>query len=121
MNNILADFIQIWHIDSFQKLRLVLFLQQHPNWWGTSQEFACQLHLGNVPLVEQIIRELRMVGLVDGVADRYKLRDNPDVNLSFQCLARAVEDPLERQAVLDRITVSEHSERYLEHAHELYR
>jgi hypothetical protein len=62
-----------------------------------------------------------MVGLVDGVADRYKLRDNPDVNLSFQCLARAVEDPLERQAVLDRITVSEHSERYLEHAHELYR
>lgn len=103
MNQPIAAFIRVKHIDSFQKLRLILFLHQHPELTGTCQEFAAQLYLGDMPLMEGLITDLNAAGLVDYVENRYKLNDNPDVSSSLQRLTKAYEDPLIRQSILDQV------------------
>ena len=65
MNTLLANFIQLKRIDSFQKLRLLLFIYQHPRVTGTSEEFAEWLYLADVLLLEKILTDLQMTGLVD--------------------------------------------------------
>jgi len=70
---------------------------------GTSQEFAERLYLGHTPLLEEIITDLHKVGLLDQVENCYKLHDEPDIRLCLQHLARAFEDPLVRQKILDEI------------------
>lgn len=60
MGDMVASFIRAKHIDSFQKLCFLLFLHQHPDLIGTSQEFAERLYLGDVQLLEEIITDLQM-------------------------------------------------------------
>ena len=64
MDHIVGDFIRAKRIDSVQKLYVLLFLYQHPKLIGTSQQLANQLYLGHLPLVEEILKDLREVGLV---------------------------------------------------------
>ena len=103
MSDMIASFIRIKHIDSFQKLCFLLFLHQYPELTGTSREFAERLYFGDVRLLEEIIADLQVVGLVDCVGNRYKLKDGPDVRSSLQYLTGAFEDPLTRQEILDQI------------------
>jgi hypothetical protein len=104
--NDLAKFIRSRHIDSFHKLRLLAFLHQHPETSWTSQEIAERLYLGDVPLLEGIIADLRSVGLVDCVANRCALHAEPAVRFCLQRLDELCEDPLTRQQILDRVTHS---------------
>ncbi|GAB4530070.1 MAG: hypothetical protein Kow0063_07750 [Anaerolineae bacterium] len=103
MNDI-TKFIRARHIDSFQKLRLLAFLYQHPESSWTSQEIAEKLCLGDVPLLERIMADLRSAGLVDCVGKSYTLHNEPGVRSSLQRLDEVCEDPLARQQILDQVT-----------------
>ena len=92
------------HVDSFQKLRLLLFLHHHPNLQGTSQELAERSFLGHTPFFEILITELNNAGLVEQIGNHYKLPDHPEVKLFLQGLARLFEDPLARQQILDQVS-----------------
>ncbi len=95
--------IQAMHIDSYQKLRFVLFLNQHPKIKGTSQEFAERLHLGNTLLLEEILADLQKAKLVDCVENCYSLHDEPNIRSTLRRLAQAFEEPLARQEILDQV------------------
>lgn len=99
-----AKFIQARHIDSFQKLHLLLFLYQHPKSSCTSQQIAEGLFLGDVPLLEEIINDLREAGLVDCFGNHCWLRDEPVIRSCIECLAAKYEHPLDRQRILDQVT-----------------
>jgi hypothetical protein len=103
MDDIVADHIQARHIDSFQKLHFLLFLHQHPGMTETSQQFAERLYLGYTPVWDEIITDLHRVGLLERVENCYKLRNEPEVQICLQNLARAFEDPLARQKILDQM------------------
>lgn len=119
--NDLVKFIRAKRIDSFQKLRLLDFLHRHPESSWTSQEIAERLYLGNMPLLEEIMADLRSAGLVDCVANRCILHNETEVRSCLQCLAEICEDPLARQQILDQVThrtfVTVH---YQEDIHESY-
>jgi hypothetical protein len=119
MNDVLAKFIRVKHIDSFQKLRLLIFLHQHPeSTWG-SQQIAEELYLDDVPLLEEIINDLREVGLVNCVGNRCRLRDEPTIRSCLECLAATYEDPLGRQQILGLITRdTSYAKRGQENTHE---
>jgi hypothetical protein len=102
MNDI-TKFIRARHIDSFQKLRLLAFLHQHPESSWTSQEIAERLHIYDVPLLEGTIADLRSAGLVDCVANRCTLHDEPEVRSCLQRLTETCEDPLARHQILDQV------------------
>ena len=99
----IVEFIHVRHIDSFQKLFFLLFLYQHPDIQGTSQEFGTRLYLGNVQLIEKILADLQRAGLVDKVENGYKLHMAEDTCLDLSLLAQAFEDPLTRQQLLDQV------------------
>ena len=103
MDNIVANFLQVKRIDSFQKLRFLLFLHQYPDVKGTCREFAKRLHLGDLPLVENIIADLHHAGLVVRLGHHYRLFDEPTLEACLHLLAKAFEDPLARQELLDRV------------------
>jgi hypothetical protein len=98
-----AKFIQARHIDSFQKLQLLLFLHRHPESNWTSQQMAEGLFLGDVPLLEEIINDLREAGLVDCVGNDCRLRDEPVIRSCLECLAATYKNPLDRQRLLDQV------------------
>lgn len=110
MNNIVGDFIQAKHIDSVQKLYVLLFLHQHPQLVGTSQQLANHLYLGHLPLVERILNDLREVGLVDGIGNRYKFCNDSKVEANLQSLAEAIKNPVARQELLKQIGSGPHGE-----------
>lgn len=120
MSNTVANFIQARRIDSFQKLRFVLFLHHHPDLSETDQEFAEHLYLGDTRLLAQIIRDLQQVGLVDCEEKRCRLHHQPEVSSCLQCLARAFEDPLARQTILDQVRSNSFFNHYQEEVHEPY-
>jgi DNA-binding IscR family transcriptional regulator len=103
MNSIVINFIHARRIDSFQKLRLLLFMHQHPQSSGTSQEFAERLYLNDVSLLEKIVSDLQRVGLLDFVEGRYTLLGEPVLKSELQCLIKAFEDPLTRQELLNQV------------------
>ncbi|MBI1880316.1 MAG: hypothetical protein HYR94_19200 [Chloroflexi bacterium] len=103
MNETITNFLQAKRIDSFQKLRFLLFLYQHPGSSGTNQEFAKRLYLGDVPLLEKITTDLQTVGLMDYVEGRYTLRWGPALKSILGDLAQTFEHPLTRQELLDRV------------------
>jgi hypothetical protein len=103
MNEAVTNFIQTKQINSFQKLRFLLFLHQHPGSSGTNQEFAARLHLGDIPLLEKITTDFQMVGLIDNVEGRYTLRWGPTLQSILGDLARTFEHPLTRQELLNRV------------------
>lgn len=102
-NKGLTDYMRRKNIDSFQKLRLLLFLHQNPNFIGTSQEFAQCLHLGDTVLVEDIMAEFYQTGLINQIDNLYKLEDNSEVRVCLQHLAGAFEHPLTRQELLSQL------------------
>jgi predicted transcriptional regulator len=103
MNEAVHNYIRIKNIDSFQKLRLLLFLHQHPQLQGTSQELAHRLHLGDTLLIESIIADLHQAGLIDRVDNQYRLPDQPEIRAQLQYLAHAFEHPLTRQELLKQV------------------
>ena len=103
MNDLIFDFVRTRQIDSFQKLRFLLFLHQHPDLIGTSQQFAEQLYLGDVLLLDRIIRELQKVGLVECMDNLCRLHDQPETRACLQFLVRVFDDPITRQAILDQV------------------
>jgi hypothetical protein len=106
MNEIVNTYIRTNNIDSFQKLRFLLFLHQHPHLKATSQEFANRLHLADTLLIENIITDLHQAGLIDRVDNRYKLSDEPEIRSQLQHLARAFEHPLTRQELLKQVKLN---------------
>jgi hypothetical protein len=103
MNELLVNFIRDRKIDSFQKLRFLLFLFQHPKLTGTSQQFAERLYLGEVSLLDKIINDLCRAGLVNCVENRYMLYDEPDVRFCLQYLTQVFDDPLARQELIEHV------------------
>lgn len=103
MNRGVANYNYAKHIDSFQKLRFLLFLHEHPEMAGTSQEFAERLYFGHTPLLDKIITDLHRAGFVDQVENCYKLRNEAEIMSYLQHLAWAFEDPLARQQMLEQI------------------
>ena len=103
LNETIYTYLRTKNIDSFQKLRLLLLLHQHPHWCGTSQELAQRLHLGDTSLIEGIIADLHQAGLIDQVDNQYKLPDEPEIRSQLQYLARAFEHPLIRQELLKQV------------------
>ncbi|GIK39736.1 MAG: hypothetical protein BroJett011_35690 [Chloroflexota bacterium] len=103
MNETIYTYLRTKNIDTFQKLRLLLLLHQHPHWRGTSQELAQRLHLGDTSLIESIIADLHQAGLIDQVDNQYRLPDEPEIRSQLQYLARAFEHPLTRQELLKQV------------------
>jgi len=102
-NKALLSFLSAKKIDTYQKLRLLLFLHNHPHQAGTSQDFAQWLHLGDTLLLESIVSDLEAVSLVTQVENRYVLSSNPDIQQHLQDLAIAYENPITRQEILKQI------------------
>ena len=103
MNDLVAHFVHNCHIDSFQKIFLLLFLDRHPETEGSSQDFGTFLYLGNLVLMEKIVAELQQAGLIVQIENGYRLSDKPEVRLCLHSLAEAFADPLIRQQLLDLI------------------
>ncbi len=103
MNNIIAKFIRAKRIDSFRKLHFLLFLQQHPDMEGTSQEFSERLYLGDTLLVEEIASDLQKAGLLVSTELGWKLAEEPDIKNCLHSLARTFENPLARQELLEQM------------------
>jgi DNA-binding IscR family transcriptional regulator len=119
-NNTVGNFIHARHIDSYQKLYVLLFLSRHTELIATSRQLAEQLFLGDLSLLEEIINDLCREGLVDYVADGYVLHNEPDTQLGLQRLAEAFEDPLDRQEILDQVTNGSSLNHYQEYNYESY-
>jgi predicted transcriptional regulator len=103
MNAGVANHALANHIDSYQKLRLLLFLHQHPDMKGTCQEFGERLYFGHTPLVEEMINQLNSAGLIERMGNCYRLSRDPEVLSCLQDLVGAFESPLTRPQVLDRM------------------
>jgi hypothetical protein len=103
MNNGVANNRLAKHIDTFPKLHFLLFLHQHPNMKGTSQEFGQRLYFGHTPLMDEMISELYSAGLIERIENCYQLSHDPEVLSCLQCLAGAFESPLTRYQILDRM------------------
>ena len=103
MKNRLFQCIRSKHIDSFQKLYVLLFLYHHPRLTGTNREIARQLYFGDEVGLTKIITDLEGAGLVEQAEGRYKLCNQPDIQVCLQNLAKAFDDPLTRQKILDKI------------------
>jgi predicted transcriptional regulator len=100
MYEAVLDFVQRQGIRSYQEIRLLLFLWQHPKFAGTYQQFCDCLYVGDCPLMEQIITRLRDQGVIESCDGCYKLADRAELNVSLERLAQAFEQPLARQQLL---------------------
>ena len=99
----ITQFIQTRQIDSYQKLRVLLFLHDHADSSWTSPQLAARLYLGDGPVLEEIIADLQAAGLVDCVARRCRLRNEAGLSVKLQQLVKTCESPLARQEILDNI------------------
>ncbi len=99
----IAKFIQARHIDSLQKLHLLLFLYQHPESSWTSQQMAEQLFLGDVPLLEDILVDLQAAGLIDCARHGCRARDEAGLRERLEYLVKTCQNPLARQEILDHV------------------
>jgi hypothetical protein len=102
MDKGLVNFLRDKQIDSFSKLRFLLFLRQHPRLEGCAQHLAERLYI-EAPLVEKLIAELQGVGLLERETNDYILPDEPNLKFYLEILAYAFEQPLARQELLDQI------------------
>ncbi len=103
LDTIIIKFIQAKRIDSFQKLYLLLFYQQYPNFEGSVSEIAQKLHLADTQLVRTTILDFKDVNLIVRIERRWKLSDQPEVIVALELVARAFEQPLTRQKLLDQV------------------
>jgi len=103
MNDVNVHFINKNHIDSFQKLNFLLFLQTQPDLDATIQELAARSYLGYTALLEKIIADLQRVGLIDQTGNGYKLHREPGINASLKHLATTFANPVARQKLLAQV------------------
>ena len=61
----IVHFIQARHIDSFQKLRILIFFHEHLESSWTSSQIVERLYFGDELLLEEIMADLQAVGLVE--------------------------------------------------------
>jgi hypothetical protein len=109
MDQDILNFIQDKQIDSFPKLRFLLFLRQHPHLSGCPQKLA-ELMYVETPLVEKIANDLQRVGLLEGGHDNgYNLINEPDLKTWLEKLAKAFEHPLARQELLAQVSKPGHT------------
>ena len=101
--DMLTSFMLVENINSFQKLYFLLCLYERQLSARTRQDLAKQLHLGDTALLEQIITELKAVGLLTCTEECYELSDDPRMRQHLQHLATAFADPLTRQAILHQV------------------
>ena len=102
-NQTLTRFIHAKHIDSFQKLRLLIYLQQRPEQRASRQDFAERLHLGDTAFLDGIVNDLQEVGILVRTGHRWKLCDEPTVKSCLRSLVGAFESPLDRQEIIEQI------------------
>lgn len=103
MHESLTRFIKTKHINSFQKLRLLLYLHRHPQMCGGSEEFAERLHFGDKYIVERLLNDLEDVGLLCRVGHQYMLNHEPTLQRHLDELAMAFDHPLSRQNLLEEV------------------
>lgn len=104
----LRRYLQHIGVDSFQKLNFLLFLSQNPDSSGTVQDYAQWLYFGDEVLLEKIILDLQMAGLVDHHKDSYRLCCDPSTKLYLQSLVKIFDDPLARQELLQVVQHGNH-------------
>lgn len=90
-------------IDSFQKLRVLLFFYQHPDIQATCQQLVEDLYLGDTLLLENILSDLHTAGLLDCTNNHCSLRKTPEITHCLQCLREVFENPIARQRLLDQV------------------
>jgi hypothetical protein len=98
-----VDYLRTKRIDSFQKLRLLLFLYQHPEVKATQRELGEQLYLGDTPLLTTLLTDLDKAGLLEQGENGYRLRNEPDITQFVQDLVWAFEHPVTRLEILNHI------------------
>ena len=103
INKAISKFIRTKHIDSFQKLRLLLYLQQCPDQKGSRQDFAERLHLGDTALLDGIVHDLQRVGLLVRIGRGWQLSDEPTARSCLRSLVGAFESPLDRQEIIEQM------------------
>jgi hypothetical protein len=111
MTQKITRFIQTRHINSYQKLRVLLFFHDHADSSWTNSQIAEQLYLGDGLLLEKIVADLQAAGLVDCVARQCRLCNETGLSVKLQQLVKTCEDPLARQEILNSIR---HPDRYLQ-------
>lgn len=99
----IIQFLQTRHIDSYQKLRVLIFFHAHADSSWTGEQIAERLYLGSGPLLDGIITDLHAAGLVDCVTTHCKLCQEAGIRAHLQYLVKTYEDPLARQEILDHI------------------
>ncbi len=101
MQAFLSHFIKMKQINSFQKLRFLLFLHRFPKLKGTSEDFAGQLYFGDKFFMDKMIAELEAVDLLRRIGHKYTLNNEPSIQSNLDELAKAFDHPLSRQKLLD--------------------
>jgi hypothetical protein len=101
--NDMFNFIRANHVDSFQKLRFLIFLCGNSESSWSIQQIAEHLCLGDMPMLEDIIADMRAAGLVDYAGDHCSLHKGWYVRSRLRRLAREWEDPQARQQILSYV------------------
>jgi hypothetical protein len=104
MNELITDFLHTRQINSFQKLRILLFMAQHPHRMGTCQQWAEWLHLGDTSLLEKLLGELRQAGLISCRQEGCTLVNEAEIKSHLKALGRIFNDPLARQTLLRHVS-----------------
>jgi hypothetical protein len=100
MNEKILNFLITKQIDSFQKLRLLLFLMQLPDLRGTCYDLANRLYLGDIQLLEKMTADLTSVGLLTKTETAWQLCDEPETRANLGDLSKLYDSPLTRQDLL---------------------
>jgi len=96
-----VEFIRSRQIDSYQKLRVLIFFYDHADSSWSSRQIATRLYLGEGSFLEEIIADLQAAGLLNCSAQRCRLGDEVEINADLEHLIKTCENPLARQGVLN--------------------
>ena len=96
-----VEFIQSRQIDSYQKLRVLIFFYDHADSSWSGRQIGTRLYLGDGPFLEEIITDLQAAGLLNCSAERCRLRDKAAISVDLEHLIKTCENPLARQEILD--------------------
>lgn len=100
-------FIRDVRIDSFQKLRILLWLTEHRQQPLSVEELAGRVYLGDMGFVEEILTSLAEAGIVNCQDDRYVFSCGDDTKRCLHCLEEKFADPQARQGLLQEIRRAE--------------
>lgn len=96
-------FVRQRGLDSFQKLRLVLWLGRNPGRAFSCAQLGAALHLSDQRLMDELVDELCEAGVVRCRDNLLTLADLPELRRCLDCLLVRFEDPLARQELLAHI------------------